>query len=1074
MGPVRVGSYEIERTIGKGNFAVVKLATHIGTRNKVAIKIIDKSNMDVDNLKKIAREVEIMKLLRHPHIVRLYQVIETSRMLYLVLEYASGGEVYDHLFAHGRMNEREARKLFKQIVAAVAYCHSRRIVHRDLKAENLLLDANRNMKLADFGFSNFYNPGDFLSTGCGSPPYAAPELFEGKEYDPPTVDVWSLGVVLYVIVCGAVPFDGNTLPLLRERVLSGKFQIPFFMSTECEDLIKHMLVVDADKRFTLKQIACHGWMHIGCESVRTTYETSIENYCSHLDLCSGEDIPLNQSILEHMAGLGLDPEKTIQSVKEKRYDDHSAVYHLLEDKLQRHLLKSQMSSVSQSLPPAMPQPAPQTLSQSTPKSTHQSLSQSIPQSISHLDNSDSYNGITHDLTPPVSTQRRSSITTGVVDPQQRIPHSSSPILTSEQLLSLQLLSAQQQSTTGIDQDMESDEEEPAPEALMRYMAMRRHTIGVGDSEHDPPQDTRSKLAQHMPMGACIPPTPLLTQHSQFGVLPTAIFSQLNQNFASPSDEGMTSDCYNGNVSSAGFLGLPDDPLHDDLEDTNSCSITPTFLSTGPMGRRASDGGSNIFQFSQRFSTTPEQNMAINHEEPSSLLMQSSPYISLPPTTPSPDDNDDDDEDEEAIRRYLETRGGSQRHTVTGATSSSSSSSSAAETIDDLQERFSRMPIRRKGSCRDSKESHNLALPEGYSQGRRASDSSCSNLYKNRAHLEKLYKVALTNSTVKSKPAATSLKQLHKELKQMSVSLDLEKPQFPTQDGVRRQMLGSQSHAPHHSVQHHHTPPGSPHSQRQSMQQQHKLDAPGYAPRYQSVPYSQSPSFLPGDTQQADFLVQQSSMQRNVPSPPPPMNLDKIVEDSCGEGAFEDEELHTHLFFKPPDINVTDEQGNVSCHSQFSCQATHDNLQLNSIGSNQFQSVLKGQRSRTFSTLADAYEHSRHLPSTHEVSNVSKDISSNGFFATMAILQNSYEDIVVDCKNAEETLGLIRHVLDAQCIEYELSSCSRVVQLNHSNVQLKMEIVRTGNQSNSVRFRHVSGDSNFGRQLCHELRQRMSL
>ncbi|KAM7085136.1 serine/threonine-protein kinase SIK3 isoform 6-T6 [Molossus nigricans] len=146
--PIRIGHYEIDRTIGKGNFAVVKRATHLVTKAKVAIKIIDKTQLDEENLKKIFREVQIMKMLCHPHIIRLYQVMETERMIYLVTEYASGGEIFDHLVAHGRMAEKEARRKFKQIVAAVFFCHCRNIVHRDLKAENLLLDANLNIKIA--------------------------------------------------------------------------------------------------------------------------------------------------------------------------------------------------------------------------------------------------------------------------------------------------------------------------------------------------------------------------------------------------------------------------------------------------------------------------------------------------------------------------------------------------------------------------------------------------------------------------------------------------------------------------------------------------------------------------------------------------------------------------------------------------------------------------------------------------------------------------------------------------------------------------------------------------------------
>ncbi|CAG9583202.1 unnamed protein product [Danaus chrysippus] len=137
---------------------------------------------------------------------------------------------YDYIARYGRMAEQAARRKFWQILSAVEYCHERRIVHRDLKAENLLLDANMNIKIADFGFSNYYATGELLATWCGSPPYAAPEVFEGKRYTGPEIDIWSLGVVLYVLVCGALPFDGSTLQSLRDRVLSGRFRIPYFMS----------------------------------------------------------------------------------------------------------------------------------------------------------------------------------------------------------------------------------------------------------------------------------------------------------------------------------------------------------------------------------------------------------------------------------------------------------------------------------------------------------------------------------------------------------------------------------------------------------------------------------------------------------------------------------------------------------------------------------------------------------------------------------------------------------------------------------------------------------------------------
>lgn len=321
---IRVGYYELEKTIGKGNFAVVKMATHVVTKSKVAIKIIDKTKLNEENLAKIFREVHIMKRLRHPHIIRLYQVMETEKMIYLVTEYAPGGEIFDHLVRNGRMPEPEARRIFRQIVLAVRYLHQQRVVHRDLKAENLLLDADNNIKLADFGFSNEYTPGVPLNTWCGSPPYAAPEIFEGKQYDGPRADVWSLGVVLYVLVCGALPFDGPTMQLLRSVVVSGKFRIPFFMSADCEKLIRHMLVVEPERRLNISQILTHSWM---CGNGVVELEPGG---------CSPDVAPqLNQLVIENMLRLpGLSADTLLQAIKANTFDHVSAIYNLLVDRLE--------------------------------------------------------------------------------------------------------------------------------------------------------------------------------------------------------------------------------------------------------------------------------------------------------------------------------------------------------------------------------------------------------------------------------------------------------------------------------------------------------------------------------------------------------------------------------------------------------------------------------------------------------------------------------------------------------------------------------------------------------------------
>ncbi|KAG7463394.1 hypothetical protein MATL_G00176090 [Megalops atlanticus] len=327
--PLQVGFYEIIRTLGKGNFAVVKLARHKVTKTQVAIKIIDKTRLNSSNLEKIYREVQIMKLLNHPHIIKLYQVMETKDMLYIVTEYAKNGEMFDYLTSNGRMSEGEARKKFWQILAAVDYCHRHHIVHRDLKTENLLLDANMNIKLADFGFGNFYNTGEPLSTWCGSPPYAAPEVFEGKEYEGPQLDIWSLGVVLYVLVCGSLPFDGPSLPALRQRVTEGRFRIPFFMSQDCENLIRKMLVVDPAKRISIAQIKQHRWMLADPVAPCQALSLSITDYNSNLG-------DYSEPVLSIMQTLGIDRQRTIESLQNSSYNHFSAIYYLLLERVKEH------------------------------------------------------------------------------------------------------------------------------------------------------------------------------------------------------------------------------------------------------------------------------------------------------------------------------------------------------------------------------------------------------------------------------------------------------------------------------------------------------------------------------------------------------------------------------------------------------------------------------------------------------------------------------------------------------------------------------------------------------------------
>ncbi|XP_043065032.1 MAP/microtubule affinity-regulating kinase 3-like [Drosophila ficusphila] len=339
------GVYRISKTIGKGNFAKVKLAIHVPTGREVAIKVIDKTQLNTSARQKLYREVKIMKQLNHPNIIRLFQVIESERSLYLVMEYASRGELFDHLVKNGRMRERDAQIIFRQLVSAIQYCHSKSIVHRDLKAENLLLDRNMNIKIADFGFSNTFDPNSQLETFCGSPPYAAPELFRGKKYAGPEVDSWSLGVVLYTLVSGSLPFDGVTLKELRERVLRGKYRVPYYVSLDCEILMRKFLVLNPAQRTTLSAVMSDKWINLGHD----------EN--SKLRPFQEKPLKLQDNDrIELLVSMGHKLKDVEKSLKDQRFDDIYCTYMLLGVEKPGSLKRS-AKSISSSLDRSISSPA---------------------------------------------------------------------------------------------------------------------------------------------------------------------------------------------------------------------------------------------------------------------------------------------------------------------------------------------------------------------------------------------------------------------------------------------------------------------------------------------------------------------------------------------------------------------------------------------------------------------------------------------------------------------------------------------------------------------------------------------
>uniref|UniRef100_A0A9J8C2Y4 Maternal embryonic leucine zipper kinase n=1 Tax=Cyprinus carpio carpio TaxID=630221 RepID=A0A9J8C2Y4_CYPCA len=267
--------YEVYETIGSGGFAKVKLGRHILTGEKVAIKIMEKKDLG-DDLPRVKTEIEAMKNLSHQHVCRLYHVIETSSKIYMVLEYCPGGELFDYIIAKDRLSEEETRVFFRQIISALAYVHSKGYAHRDLKPENLLIDENHNLKLIDFGLCAKPKGGLGLEllTCCGSPAYAAPELIQGKAYIGSEADVWSMGVLLYALLCGFLPFDDDNYMVLYRKITRGKYSNPHWLSPASILLLNQMMQVDPKRRLTVKQLLDHPWVMKG-------YSTPVEWHSKH-------------------------------------------------------------------------------------------------------------------------------------------------------------------------------------------------------------------------------------------------------------------------------------------------------------------------------------------------------------------------------------------------------------------------------------------------------------------------------------------------------------------------------------------------------------------------------------------------------------------------------------------------------------------------------------------------------------------------------------------------------------------------------------------------------------------------
>eukprot|EP01116_Phalansterium_solitarium_P023692 TRINITY_DN8435_c0_g1_i2.p1 TRINITY_DN8435_c0_g1~~TRINITY_DN8435_c0_g1_i2.p1 ORF type:complete len:667 (-),score=226.68 TRINITY_DN8435_c0_g1_i2:240-2240(-) len=257
-----VGPFAIGKTLGSGTTGKVKLGHHKETGVKVAIKIISKDFLTtrISMLKKVEREIAVMKVLDHPNVLKLYDVYETSKYLFLVLEYIEGGELFDYLIKRGRLHPNEALIYFQQLIAGLDYLHAHRICHRDLKPENLLLDSERRIKIGDFGMASLIKSGSLLHTSCGSPHYASPEVVMGHRYDGMAADVWSCGVILFALLTGKLPFDDENIRKLLSKVKAGVFTMPAYVPSDIAQLISSMLTVDPAARIKLADVKRHSWL----------------------------------------------------------------------------------------------------------------------------------------------------------------------------------------------------------------------------------------------------------------------------------------------------------------------------------------------------------------------------------------------------------------------------------------------------------------------------------------------------------------------------------------------------------------------------------------------------------------------------------------------------------------------------------------------------------------------------------------------------------------------------------------------------------------------------------------------
>ncbi|KAI9357615.1 kinase-like domain-containing protein [Zopfochytrium polystomum] len=336
-----VGNYAIGKTVGEGSFGKVKLGIHKLTGQEVAIKVVDKMHAP-----SVVREIETWRYLHHPNIAQLYEVLTTESKIYMVTEYCPGGEAFDYICSQGRLDDRaaETRRIFRQVVDAVGYCHTKNFVHRDLKLENILLTEELQVKVIDFGFTRQYNEKKLLDTYCGSSAYAAP----GKKYSGPEADIWSLGVILYTLVCGYLPFDDENDIVVHKKITDLDYEFPSFLNPLTIDLISRILVLNASERVSINDILSHPWFRDDDDPTAELPSTSLRGPLG--------STPEEAHVVSHLEALGMDVSGILSSVHAHACDQASALWYLL---LQKYKAPSSGDSISQG-------PSPSNLSNPSP------------------------------------------------------------------------------------------------------------------------------------------------------------------------------------------------------------------------------------------------------------------------------------------------------------------------------------------------------------------------------------------------------------------------------------------------------------------------------------------------------------------------------------------------------------------------------------------------------------------------------------------------------------------------------------------------------------------------------------